>query len=210
MQYYILGTVFLLLVLWMSWSMFSRSVETLSYAVLEVRDGYEIRRYPPHIVAEAVVDGEFGRALNSGFMIIAPYIFGANAPKEKIAMTAPVIETSAPRGTEIAMTAPVIQATRDGARMVQFVMPVQYTMDTLPQPTDARVVLREVPERVMAAHRFSWYYTAERIATKKAVLQSMLERDGISMVGEPQFAGYNDPWTIPFLFKNEILIEIKP
>lgn len=190
--------------------MFSRNIETLPYAVLEVRDGYEIRRYPPYIVAETTVEGDFSRALNSGFMIIAPYIFGANAPQEKIAMTAPVIETSAPRGTEIAMTAPVIEATRGGARIVQFVMPAQYTLETLPQPTDARVVLREVPEKVVAAHRFSWYYTTERIATKKADLLAMLTRDGMSMVGEPQFAGYNDPWTIPFLFRNEILIEIKP
>lgn len=30
------------------------------------------------------------------------------------------------------------------------------------------------------------------------------------VVSRPMFAGYDPPWTIPFLRRNEILIEVKP
>jgi hypothetical protein len=42
------------------------------------------------IAAEVEVKGERKAAINEGFRLIAAYIFGANEPNAKIAMTAPV------------------------------------------------------------------------------------------------------------------------
>ena len=78
------------------------------YDVAERRDGFELRRYPAHLVAEIEVAGSFDEAPNRAFRPLAGYINGANRSRRRIAMTAPVTQQAA--GPEkIAMTAPVLQ-----------------------------------------------------------------------------------------------------
>lgn len=97
---------------------------------------------------------------------VANYIFGGNtsvtsdkASSEKVAMTAPVITQQQPASSEkIAMTAPVAtsqQEASSGAYTLSFVMPSKYTMDTLPQPKDASVVLKQVPGYLAASLQFA-------------------------------------------------------
>ena len=110
------------------------------YEVVDRRDGFELRRYPAHLVAEIEVDGSFDEAPNRAFRPLAGFINGANRSRRRIAMTAPVTQQEA--GPErIAMTAPVVQqaAGRPGSYLVQFVMPSHFTAQTLPVPDDARV-----------------------------------------------------------------------
>ncbi len=104
----------------------------------------EIRRYAPRIAAETTVPGEEDAARTEGFRRLAGYIFGGNARRDRIAMTAPVAQA---RGERIAMTAPVAQAGDAGGWRIRFFMPAGYSMDTLPVPDDARVTLVEVPAR---------------------------------------------------------------
>ena len=33
-------------------------------------------------------------------------------------------------------------------------------------------------------------------------------KDNIKVIGEVKYAGYNAPWTPPFMFRNEVLVEI--
>ncbi len=81
-----------LLALWIGWGLFQTySVAEPEYTVVEQKEGYEIREYAPYIIAETVRDEQFDKALNSGFMIVAGYIFGDNTSKQKIDMTAPVL-----------------------------------------------------------------------------------------------------------------------
>jgi len=63
-----------------------------AYTASQVQENIEIRHYKPVIAAEVVVTGERKEAISKGFRLIADYIFGNNAPKAKIAMTAPVIQ----------------------------------------------------------------------------------------------------------------------
>ena len=60
------------------------------YKVTLSEGAIEIRNYGPMIAAEAEVKGERKAAINEGFRLVAAYIFGANKPNAKIAMTAPV------------------------------------------------------------------------------------------------------------------------
>jgi hypothetical protein len=107
---------------------------------------YEIRNYPSHIEAQTTVQGNFDDSINSGFTIVAGYIFGGNTKKESIAMTAPVKEQKVD-SEKIAMTAPVTVDTEGESRIVSFVMPKKYSLETLPEPTDSRVKLVEVPAK---------------------------------------------------------------
>ncbi|HSN71119.1 MAG TPA: heme-binding protein, partial [Steroidobacteraceae bacterium] len=129
--------------------------------------------------------------------------------RESIAMTAPVTQA---RAEKIAMTAPVTQqaAGSDETWTVSFVMPAQYTLDTLPIPDDARVQLAEVPARVVAVRRYSGTWSQRRYQRELGELREALKRDGVVIIGEPIFARYNSPFSLPPLRRNEIWIEVAP
>ena len=199
--------VLLVFVAWSLWGYFSSRVEQTEYIVLKKTGGYEIRNYPAHIVAQTTVTGPYREALQQGFRIVAGYIFGGNTKKEYISMTAPVVEQKS-RGQSIAMTAPLMANIEGESHTIAFSMPRSYTLETLPTPTDSRVTLVEMPAKKMAAKRFSMYRTDGRVQSNKRELFSALAKDKITVIGEPQYAGYNAPWTPPWMMRNEVLIEI--
>ena len=196
------------LVLWSVWGYFSSNVEQTEYSVVTKMDGYEIRQYSAHIVAQTKVQGSYNEALNKGFTIIAGYIFGDNAKKETIAMTAPVV-SGKQSSEKIAMTAPVLATTGDSESTISFAMPKKYTLDSLPVPTDTRIELVEVPAQKVAALRFSWFRSTDRVRNMEKRLLELLAKDGVEVVGSPSYAGYNAPWTPPWMMRNEILVEVK-
>ena len=197
-----------IVVLWSVWGHFSSRVENTQYSVLESKKGYEIRLYPEHIVAQTVVTGSYREALNKGFRIIARYIFGGNTKKESIAMTSPVIEKSS-LSESIAMTSPVIATIEGESHTIAFGMPRSYTLKTLPTPNDNRIQIVTIPEKKMAVIRFSWLRTNSRVESKKKELLELLKKDTLKIVGEVQYAGYNAPWTPPWMTRNEVMVEIQ-
>lgn len=204
----ILIAVVVVLVLWSAWGFFSSRVEQAEYTVLSKADGYEIREYPAHIVAQTTVQGAYSEALNEGFRIVAGYIFGGNTKKEGIAMTAPVTDEKS-TSQNIAMTAPVVAETAGESRVISFGMPRSYTLETLPTPTDPRVKIVMVPAKKYAVLRFSWWRSDDRVKSMEAALLAALSRDGVLVEGSPSYAGYNAPWTPPWMTRNEVMVEIK-
>ncbi len=180
-------------------------VEQPEYVVNASEGSIEIRAYGPMIVAEAEVMGERKAAIEEGFRLIAAYIFGANRPNAKIAMTAPVQQQ---RAQKIAMTAPVTQQT-DGKRWtVRFVMPRTWTMDTLPTPNDTRVRLKPVAATRMVVIRFSGTANDNTIGSKTDELRKYALEHRLATVSDPVLAFYNPPWTLPFFRRNEIMLEL--
>ena len=185
--------------------------EQARYAVEASSGDFEIRRYEPLVVAEVAVPGGRDEAVNAGFRILAGYIFGGNEPGQSIPMTAPVtqVQTTGSGGESIAMTAPVTQQGDGSAWTVRFGMPAGSTMTTLPRPKDRRIALKTVPERRMAAVRFSGFRTDARLAVETERLSGFLRERGLKPAGQPTFAYYDPPWTLPFLRRNEVLWEVK-
>ncbi|MFZ2226024.1 MAG: heme-binding protein [Candidatus Moraniibacteriota bacterium] len=209
---YIIIALVSIVVLWSAWGFFGSRVEQAEYSVVKKMDGYEIRKYPEHISAQTTVRGSFGESLNSGFSIVAGYIFGGNTKKENIAMTAPVMaqkEETAKTGESIAMTAPVVATTDGEVQIISFGMPRSYTLETLPVPSDPRVKIVTVPAKEYAVMSFSWYHSDARVKSTQEKLFSALARDGITAKGNVSYAGYNAPWTPPWMTRNEVLVEIK-
>jgi hypothetical protein len=187
------------------------ATEEPKHRVLSKSDGYEVRLYEPQVVAETVVEGEFGGGGNEGFRRLAGYIFGGNDGGRKIAMTAPVAQErqTGPRdGTKIAMTAPVSQEKRGEGWTVAFTMPSELTVAALPRPNDPRVTLREIPARRVAAATFSGTWGAERFDTVARELLGKLDAAGLVPSGPPVYARYDPPWTPWFLRKNEVLVPL--
>src|SRR5690606_32462951 len=130
------------------------ATEEPAYNVVIQEGAFEVRDYPALVAAEIAVTGSRDEASNTGFRALAGYIFGGNTRRQSIAMTAPVVQQRT-TGETIAMTAPVTQSGGDGAWVVRFVMPSDYTMETLPTPNDARVRLVSVAPQRFAIVRFS-------------------------------------------------------
>ncbi len=199
--------IIVLVIIWSIFGYFSSKVEQAEYSVIKKSKGYEIREYPSHIIAQTIVEGTYREAMNIGFRIITRYIFGDNTKKESIAMTAPVKEQKFV-SEKIAMTAPVQLGFEGKSRVVSFVMPKSFSLETLPVPNDSRVKLVKVSPKKMAVLRFSWSRNSNRISKMEKKLLSALLRDKIKIIGNPLYAGYNAPWTPPWMTRNEIMIEI--
>jgi hypothetical protein len=175
-------------------------------------NGYEIREYPAHIVAQTTVQGSYGESMSNGFRIVAGYIFGGNTKRESIAMTAPVVaqkEEGSQASERIAMTAPVVATDEGDSQVISFGMPRSYTLETLPKPNDPRVKIVMIPAKKYAVMRFSWYRSDGRVKSMREKLLSALARDGIVAEGSTAYAGYNAPWTPPWMTRNEVFVEVK-
>lgn len=184
----------------------SSHVEEPSFA-LKFSDGsFQVREYAPVIVAETTVRGDAWGARFEGFGPLADYIFAKDRAGETIAMTAPV--TQAPRG-KIAMTAPVTQQTASNdAWTIAFTMPADYTMQSLPAPVNPDVKLIEQPSRTMGVYSFTGLASDRDMADAQRVLMQKVSHAGLAPKGEPVFAFYDPPWTLAFLRRNEVMIEV--
>ena len=199
------------------------ATEEPNYTVLSKTENFELRRYESQLVAQTWVSGDQDAASRAGFKILADYIFGNNtAPSgesSKISMTAPVamqfeakqsVTKKNGESQKIAMTAPVSikqeQQQNDGQWRVQFTMPSQYTMQTLPKPNNPDITIVEVPPQTYGVIKFSGLASAEKVAAKMVELQSWMQTQKLTLTGTPELARYNPPWTLPFMRRNEIMI----
>jgi hypothetical protein len=180
------------------------------YTILVKEGDFEIRKYAPYLVAKTTVDGNYKEVQGLGFRILAGYIFGKNHSKSKIAMTSPVSSEKSSPSEEIAMTSPVEmkQELRNSTRYtMSFTMPSKYSLETLP---DNRIQIEQVPARIVASYRYTWSTTKEINLQKSKELKKWLEtKNQYTQKQGFSFAGYNPPWTISFLRRNEIHIELK-
>jgi hypothetical protein len=197
------------------WQAAGRFVEEPRYEVERaLGDAIEIRRYAPRVVAATRVRARsHDEAVYEGFRRLAGYIFGGNAGRAELAMTAPVTQGSATatvrgasEGERIAMTAPVTQApaAEDGSWEVTFTMPGDRTLETLPAPNDARVSLRQIPGERVAVLRYTGLAGPEVVEARTAELRARLAEEGLAPIGDPISARYDPPSTLPFLRRNEI------
>ena len=182
------------------------NVETPSYTVVKLYGNVEIRQYDPMVIAEVRVNGERKDAIGEGFRLLADYIFGNNVSKDDIAMTAPVQQQ---KSKKIAMTAPVQQQSSDGYWRISFVMPSNYSIKTLPKPTNDLIALKVVPSKQFIAIIFAGPNSDKNLKRHEQELRKFSEANSISISDNPKYAFYNPPWTLPALRRNEILFELK-
>lgn len=184
--------------------------ESPKYTVLEKLGDVELRQYEPHLVAEVAVDGDLESAGNRGFKMLASYIFGANKGSSHISVTGAATQEGLPEAKKIPMTSPVTQQRKAGAFAVQFMMPSDFTLGTLPVPNDDRVELREVPARQLAAIRYSGRWTRSSYHANLECLYDELHGAGLRPNSEPVWARYDPPYKPWFMRRNEVLTEFAP
>jgi hypothetical protein len=171
------------------------AIEEPAYQVLVSDAPFEHRRYSGFVVAETILSGDFDSASQTGFRRIAAYIFGDNT-------------ADAGKSRKISMTAPVTVSPAESGWKLHFVMPSQEKLDSLPRPNNAQINLRKVGEHEVVAIRFSGWTTAASIRENTEKLQQWASARNLTLAGVPQVARYNDPFTLPWRRRNEILIEV--
>jgi hypothetical protein len=200
----------ILLVITLTFAGAVMATEEPPFSVLEKTPPFELRSYAPMILAEVKVEGDLDEASSQGFRLIAAYIFGQNQVSEKIAMTTPVaIEGQTPKSAKIAMTSPVNIESNAGQWIVSFVMPAQYTMESLPKPLNSKVQIRQIPAVKRAVIGFSSFYNANKVAERTLELEEWMKTKNLQAASAPKFARYNPPWTLPFMRRNEIMIDVR-
>ena len=191
-----------------------KAAEEPAYQVL-LEDGViQVREYEAYAVAETAVNEPFEAATETGFRRLFDYITGANQGSSEIVMTAPVfigpqeIEMTAPVFIEPRMEGGAPGSHETGGWRVAFVLPEGVTAAMAPVPTDARITLRDVPARRVAVIRFAGRLRDPEAEIHRRELAAWLEARGLTPAEDWQMAGYNPPWTLPFLRRNEVIVAL--
>ena len=180
-------------------------VEKPKYQATALTNEIELRSYDPMLVAMVQMSGSRKDAISEGFRVLADYIFGNNTLEQNISMTAPVEQQA---GQKISMTAPVQQQQRSNSWMISFVMPKQFTLKTIPKPNNEMVKINEVPAQRFITIRFSGSNSDDNVRKNESALFNYITQNKINVMGEPKYAFYNPPWTLPFMRRNEIMIQL--
>jgi hypothetical protein len=166
------------------------NIETYPYSLIEKYEGFEIRKYEASLFTSVTLQtGDYNKASNRGFSILASYIFGGNQTNEKIAMTSPVAMT-----LEDSMT-------------MMFMVPKSYTKDQLPKPNRSNIEFRDEPEKVVAVIQFGGWASTKKIEKYRKKLIAALEKEGIAYTNLFYYLGYNPPYEL-INRKNEIIVEL--
>ncbi|CAN5371765.1 heme-binding protein [soil metagenome] len=179
--------------------------EKQPYLVVRTEPGFEVRRYPAHVVAETTVSADFEDAGNRAFRYLFGYISGDNIASRSIDMTSPVVQAASQR---VAMTAPVVQTSSDDKYTVAFVLPASLDEASAPIPSRPEVSLRTVPARLAAAVQFTGRWSKSAYDKHRSQLLTAVADAGLSAIGEPWFARFDPPFTPWFLRHNEVVVEI--
>ena len=187
-----------------------RNTEEAGYAVIDERDQIEIREYDELVVVETFVNTDYEEAGTIAFKKLFAYISGENISKTKISMTAPVMskEGDAPEGDKIPMTSPVLGQRQAKGWRYSFVLPTGYTLEAAPLPSDPEVKLAVIPRKKVAVIRYSGSWKEQTMREKSEKLVEWIQTNGLERLSSPRSARYDPPWTLPFLRRNEIMIDV--
>ncbi|WFE64193.1 heme-binding protein [Micromonospora sp. WMMD714] len=182
--------------------------EQQPYRVLGRHPGFELRRYPAHLVVELPIDGGFAAAGNAAFRPLAAYLSGANRSRRGVGTAGQVLREAG--GERIAMTAPVVQeeGDRPGNWRVWFVLPARLTPATVPEPADPRITVRELPEQLAAAVRFAGRWTDRAFEQRATALGRAVADAGLTPSGAIRYARFDPPWKPWFLRHNEVVLPV--
>jgi hypothetical protein len=164
--------------------------EQHQYQVLKSYGNVEIRKYEPAIFSSVMLGKNSYREISGkGFGILAGYIFGGNEKKENISMTSPVT-----------------MELGDSTKM-KFMVPKGYTMNSLPEPNDKRIIFEQQNEKIIAAIQFDGWADNDKIEYYTEQLKSSLAKENISHTNKFSFLGYNPPYEV-INRRNEIVVEL--
>ena len=177
-----------------------KGYEMPPYTVEWAEGAREIRSYGPHLLAEVKVTGSRQGAIQTGFSLLAGYIFGGNESGEKIAMTVPVAQSPENR---------VNDEVGSDLWTVSFLMPARFTADTLPAPRSDAIRFVEAGPSRQVVERFSGLPATDDLAARAKALRTWAEGQGLTVTAGPHYYFYDAPMTLPWKRRNEVAFTIR-
>ena len=168
------------------------SVKIAPFKVIEFDGDFEVRHYERLVLVSTNMPNGMDSASNP-FYRLFNYISGENDKAEKIAMTAPVFMEQEDQKT----------------KAMSFVLPEETSLTMAPLPSDQAIQLTELKDYIVAVITFSGFLNQKSVLTHRALLENWIADRGFKITGAAKAAGYNPPFTLPFLRRNEIIIPIK-
>ena len=168
-----------------------KTYEEPSYGLIKKTKAIEIRQYQTFNLASTDISANKEQALSRGFRRLAGYIFGKNNKRQSMSMTVPVMLES-----------------HASDWRVSFMLPRAYAFEALPRADDTSIVLHTQNQETFAVIRFSGRGLLKNFIEKRVVLEEFLTKNHCLNQGRVVYAFYNPPWTIPFLRRNEVWIEL--
>ena len=202
---------------------FDYSIESPNYEVVQdLGNNVEVREYGDYY--QAYVSYEDGKYENQAFRKLFNFISGENSisgttDSESLDMTAPVkLDMTAPvklnmtapvkldmtAPVKLDMTAPVKDYDFNG---MAFVMPSDFDPSII--PNDSQVEIQRVEGQKLAVIRYSGFMGSRKMKEKYSELIKVLDSNNIEYSDGAVYAAYNGPYTLPFLRRNEVWIQIK-
>lgn len=169
------------------------NVETPNYTVLSSDNNIEIREYDSLIMATITQDAGRKEAISSGFSVLADYIFGNTQTGESISMTAPVVQ----------------HATENDQWEISFIMPSEYSLDSLPKPNNNAVSIRTAQKQQFIVLEYSGSTGDDNVIQHQKLLDEYISANGIKVVPRVYHAFYNPPWTLPMMRRNEVMYQLQ-
>ncbi|MFW6259681.1 MAG: SOUL family heme-binding protein [Tangfeifania sp.] len=169
----------------------SSNSESQEYETLFKKGNFEIRYYPPAVMASVEMQGTYDSMKNPGFNLLAGYIFGGNSENKKISMTTPVR----------------MKEDKEAGRM-SFVMPSEFTFEKLPTPDNEKIFLHKTEPAYVASLQFGGYANNKKIESKKKELKQKLVEMEIEHTGDFEYLGYSAPYKM-LNRRNEVVLYLK-
>lgn len=174
---------------------------------LVLKDGLKsIRSYSGYVVVKTQQTGDMREKEKESFYKLFNYISGKNKAREKIPMTAPVLQAQGSQ--KIPMTAPVFQQAKDKGWEMAFILPKQYSLHNAPVPVDNSLTLDYVDPKLVGVIRYTGEISESRMKSLFAELKLWLEHEGYQAISDFRSARYDPPFTLPLLRRSEIHVDV--
>ena len=160
--------------------------ETQRYDVVVSIEDFEIRFY--HSSLKAKIASQ--KNANGNFYKLFQFISGNNS-----------------KGEKIAMTTPVYMKNDNDYNTMEFVMPSDYTIESISKPNDENVIIYESEAKYYACIRYGGYSNSGKFKMHSKKLIEQLSELNIRTVGDIFYVSYNSPYKV-FNRRNEVMVEI--
>ncbi|QDU80102.1 SOUL heme-binding protein [Polystyrenella longa] len=187
-------TVGLFIVVGLAWNVTARAgYESAQYEVVEKDGNIEIRKYPDLMLVSTESNSE-AKSRDGSFMRLFDYISGANESDQKIEMTTPVF---------------MEKGGAESNERMGFVIPQDVAKAGVPKPRKSAVSIRKREGGRFAVIRFSGRMDSDVAKSQEATLRKWVELRGLELEESAETAGYDPPFTLGPLRRNEVLIRLK-
>jgi hypothetical protein len=170
----------------------------------------QIRMYNAYLIARLKIEGdEEDQSRETAYMRLLNYVLGRNTRTEKISAMAPLIQEDITTRFNALLSLEVPGGPKKlKAFEVSVVLPTHFNLETAPMPMDPEIKLEKVKPHLTAVVKFSGLCGKHKRERLSKYLSLWLHEKGYTAVSSPRVAKYNPPFTLPFMRRNEIHIDV--